>query len=464
MDLADYARLMRRHWRLIVIAALVGGLLAAAYSFTRPKVYASTATGFVSSGPSASPAEASVGDSLAKSRATSYVDVAKSRGTAQGVAQRLRSSESPESLIDKVEVSQPTDTVLIKVKAEGKDPAVARTLANAWIAELSKQVQSIEQSGTTGLRVVPLESAGLPTEPVTPRPLRDIPLGIGVGTVLGLGLAMMRSRLDRRVRDQDTIRRQFGVPVVGSIPESKALDRSRNANKSLALPVGQRPGRGDKQGTVEASASSEALLRLRTNLRYMDVDNPPRVIVVTSPAASDGKSTVASNLACAVAATGQPTVLIDADLRRPVVAQGFGLIEGAGLTDILVGRADVQDVLQPAPQDKHLSVLGAGNTPPNPSEVLGSNAMRSLIKELSADAFVIIDAPPVLPVTDAAVLSTVADGALIVVSAGKTIDSQLQHAISSITEVNGRVLGIVLNKVSRRDTATYYGYKADDYA
>ncbi|WP_052591303.1 polysaccharide biosynthesis tyrosine autokinase [Luteipulveratus mongoliensis] len=456
MELTDYLRILRRHWRVVLLAALVGGLVAAAYTLTRPKVYAATATGFVSSGSSTSAAEASVGDTLAKSRATSYVDVAKSRGTAAGVARRIGTTQSPDALVGKVSVRQPEDTVLIKVTVKASSPAEARATANAWITELAHQVQLIERSGTNGLRVVPLESAQLPASPTSPVPKRDIPIGIVVGSILGLTVAVGRSQLDRRVRDQDEIRRQFGVPVIASIPGHKALDRGRGT--LFPVLIGER-----RSGSGDRAIASEALLKLRTNLRYMDVDNPPRVVVVTSPAAGDGKSTVASNLASALGASGQQTVLVDADLRRPVVAEGFGLVEGAGLTDVLVGRVDVQEVLQEAPHAQNLWILASGNTPPNPSEILGSRAMQTLVEKLSSTAFVIIDAPPVLPVTDAAVLSTIADGALVVVSSGRTVDTQLQHAIDAITEVNGRVLGIVLNRVAKRDSATYYGYRREQY-
>ena len=192
----------------------------------------------------------------------------------------------------------------------------------------------------------------------------------------------------------------------------------------------------------------------------MDIDNPPRVIVVTSPQQGDGKSTIAANLAAAVAVSGQPIVLVDADLRRPSIAESFGLVEGAGLTDVLVGRVETEDVLQQDAQHPNLSILAAGAIPPNPSEMLGSQVMHNLLRQLAQDAIVIVDAPPLLPVTDAAVLTAVADGAFVVVSTGKTLDTELESALGHLETVNGRALGVIFNRVARRDSAGgyYTGY------
>jgi len=196
----------------------------------------------------------------------------------------------------------------------------------------------------------------------------------------------------------------------------------------------------------------------------MDVDNPPRAIVVTSPVPSDGKSTIACNLATTLAAGGKPVVLIDGDLRRSTVAKTMGLPGGAGLSDVLSGRAEIADVLQRTPRHDNLFVLTAGSTPPNPSEVLGSERMRRLIDDLADHATVIIDAPPLLPVTDGAVLTHQADGALVVVSLGKTTYDLLEKSLDTISKAGGRALGVVLNKAPIKgvDSSAYsYEYRRD---
>jgi capsular exopolysaccharide synthesis family protein len=199
----------------------------------------------------------------------------------------------------------------------------------------------------------------------------------------------------------------------------------------------------------------------------MDVDHPPRAIVITSPQQGDGKSTIASNLALAIALSGQPVTLVDCDLRRPNVAKTLGLDDTVGLTDVLAGRLALADALQEHEEFPGLTVLTAGSRPPNPSELLGSQAMRTVIDTLSRHGMVILDAPPLLPVTDAAVVAHSADGALIAVSAGRTLDRDLEAAVEHLERVHARPLGVILNRVSRRNVGagsyTQYTYAPETY-
>jgi capsular exopolysaccharide synthesis family protein len=174
---------------------------------------------------------------------------------------------------------------------------------------------------------------------------------------------------------------------------------------------------------------------------------------------SEGQSTVTANLAVTMAAAGENVVVVDGDLRRPTLVDVFDLVPGVGVTDVLSGAARLEDVLQRWGALPNLAVLGSGRVPPNPSELLGSKAMESLLQTLAEDAIVLIDAPPLLPVTDAAVLSRVSDGAIIVVRTGKTTQDQLGKSLGNLQKVRGRILGSVLNYVpmSGRDAYSYYG-------
>lgn len=197
----------------------------------------------------------------------------------------------------------------------------------------------------------------------------------------------------------------------------------------------------------EAHAYSEALRELRTNLTYVDVDSPARIIVVTSAVPVEGKSSMAANLAIAIASTGRQTILIDADLRRPVVTDVFGLPGGAGLTDVLSRHAELEGVLQPYGPVPSLYILGAGRIPPNPSELLGSRAMRSLLEDLGTESLILIDAPPLLPVSDAAVLGSFADGVIVTVKASATSIDEVEKALGNLSKVDAHALGLVLNQV-----------------
>ena len=305
------------------------------------------------------------------------------------------------------------------------------------------------------MSVISRESASVPSSPTFP----DVQTAIIVGGVLGLGFgiafAMIRTAADRRIRNAEDTEKKSGVAVVGTIPWVPAFD---GGNRLVDSAASNSTG---KNGTF---AVSEALRALRTNLQFMDVDHPPKTIVVTSPLPGDGKSTVACNLALTLAAAGATVVLVDGDLRRSMVAKTMGLPGGAGLSDVLAGRAALAEVLQRTPKSSNLLVLTAGSVPPNPSEVLGSERMHTLIADLTKHATVIIDAPPLLPVTDGAVLAHQADGALVVVTMGKTTYDLLDKALDTLRKARGRALGIVLNKAPTRgaDANTYsYDYRRD---
>ncbi|HPU13634.1 MAG TPA: polysaccharide biosynthesis tyrosine autokinase [Aeromicrobium sp.] len=460
MELNDYLRILRNHWLGVVVIVLACVSLAGLYNLTQPQVFAANAKGFVSAGGSSSePALSSVSDSLAKSRAKSYIDLATSRATAQTVINDLGLNESPASLIGRISAEQPADTVSIDITARAPSPREAQELADAWVSALQEQVEKIENpdgKNESPIRIVPVEAAARPTAPVSPNVTRNLAIGLGAGVLLGFAYALVRSQLDRRIRSTSAVEKEFGVSVVGTIPKAPVLKHGTGEPAQLAVVSGN--SRGQDQ------SAAEAFRKLRTNLQFMSVDDPPRVIVVTSPKPSDGKSTVTANLAAAIAASGSPVILIDGDLRRPTVATSFGLVEGAGLTDVLIGRVGIDEVLQPHAELPGLSVLAAGGIPPNPSELLGSQTMGRLLTELSERAIVLVDAPPLLPVTDGAVLTAMADGAFVVISAGRTLDTELAASLEYLGNVNGQVLGIVFNGVTARDvyaSGYYYSQNTD---
>ena len=354
--------------------------------------------------------------------------------------------------MSRISVTQPRDTVLLKITANASTPAEAQKLADAWVRALATQVESIEnpkgadQAGVP--QVLPIEAAALPTSPVSPRTNLNLALGVLLGMMLALGYALLRHSVDRKLRTKEDIEEKFGISVVGSVPIAGVLKHDEGERAQIAV--------DEEEANAANGPASEAFRKLRTNLMYMNVDNPPRVVVVTSPLSGDGKSTVAANLAAAIESSGQDVVLVDGDLRRPSVATWFGLVEGVGLTDVLAGRISVDEALQTTPAHPHMRILGAGAIPPNPSELLGSQSMRQLLQKLAADAMVVIDAPPLLPVTDAAVLSAHSDGAFVVVSAGKTLDTQLATALDHLAAVDARALGVILNRISRREAGSGY--------
>jgi capsular exopolysaccharide synthesis family protein len=461
-DLRQYMSVVRHYWRGIVAILLSAVLLAFGWTLLQPRIYQASSSGLVVAAGGENITMALAGDNLAKSKATSYKSIALTVPVARRVIEELDLSTDANALLDDVSVTVPTNTAEIRIDATSTDPETAQDLANAWVAALAEQAADIEAVAPSGskaskaepaVQIAPLGRAVLPTAPISPNTKLALALGGVVGLALGLGYALLRNHLDRRIRSVEAIER-LGATVVGTIP----LDSRLTAGRSV-VETG-----GTDHGDRESHAFTEALRELRTNLSYTDVDNPPRVIAVTSSVPGEGKSSVTSNLAVAIAATGRRTILIDGDLRRPVLTELFGLPSGAGLTDVLSGGADIDDVLQPYGPVPDLFLLGAGRIPPNPSELLGSKAMRSLLADLSRDAVVLIDAPPLLPVTDAAILAKIGDGALVAIKAGSTTVDELGRALDNLRRVEGRILGTILNQVPTRGAgASQYGYYGQYY-
>jgi capsular exopolysaccharide synthesis family protein len=458
MELRSYLPILRAHWIAMALLVLVGGLMAFGWAALQPKVFTADASGFVTAGSNADTGNALVGDNLAQSKVKSYIDVGSSRAVAQFAIDDLGLSDvQPEELVGRIDVTNPADTVLLKVSATGPTPTDARDLAEAWLRGIAQQIQVLENpaqdpaAGTGVVQLVPLDSAVLPSSPTSPNTRLAIVVGLIVGLVLAVAYAAIRHTFDRRIRSVEAVERETGLAVIGSIPVDK---RFTDDDRLVSM-----EGATDYSNQADDDvAVAEALREVRTNLQFMDVDHPPRVIVVTSPLPGDGKSTTIANLAIALAAGGQRVVLVDADLRRPTVSRTFNLVDGAGLTDVLAARSSISDVLQPWGTSGRLAILAAGKTPPNPSELLGSERMHALLAELSEHAIVLIDAPPLIPVTDAAILTHNTDGALIVASMGKTSFEGLNKALQNLSRANGRALGIILNRVPRRGAGSMYGY------
>lgn len=449
MDLSFVIRALGARWKGVLLILVIGVGATVGFTLQLPKVYQANADGFVSTNTASSGAEASINDSLAKSRAPSYVTIATSRATAEKAAEELGYTADPASLIGNISVEQPEGTVLIRIFAKSSTPREAQRLADAWVRALADQVEEVEAPGsqTSPIKVVPIESAALPGGPISPNIRNNVAVGTLLSLMLALAYALLLARLDRRLRVASEIEREFKVSVMGMVPQFKGDTKERSVVLGSALEGG------------DGWTASEAFRRLRTNVAYMDVDNPPRIILVTSPNQAEGKSTVAMNLAAAIAASQQPVVLLDADLRRPTAATSLGLDDAVGLTGVLIGQIELRDALQPHPVHANLQVLAAGSIPPNPSELLASRSMGSVLTDLAKDYIVVIDAPPVLPVTDASVLVRHADGAIVVVSYGQTIDGELRDTLSQLDNVQGRVLGVVLNRIPRSGSSYYYrGY------
>lgn len=463
MTLEDLWKLTRRQFVVIGACALAGLLLGFAWMALQPKEYTATAGGYVTAGGGQSIGESYSAQTLAQQKATAYVTLFTNRRVAQSVIEELDLDTTPQELVTRISATVPPDGVTINVTATGSRPEAARDIADTVVTAAAAEAKRMEESGPTRsavgsdgetrevasqaqVLIQPNESAILPTSPSSPDPARVLPIGLLIGLLIGYGVAAVRHYNDTKVRHTDDVEEVTGTGVLGLLPMSLDLGSER----------------GDIRRT-KTFHEREALRKLRTNLRFVDIDHQPRSIVITSAKQGEGKSTVAANLATVLAESGEQVVLIDADLRRSAVARAFDLDGSVGLSQVLARTASLDDALQPC-ETPGLEILAAGEIPPNPSELLGSQRMGQLIDQLAEQSFVILDAPPLLPVTDGALLTRSADGAVLVIAAGKTHKEEVERAAASLAAVNGKVLGAVLNMVSTRkvDRIRYgdveYGY------
>ncbi|MFQ5648571.1 MAG: GumC family protein [bacterium] len=317
----------------------------------------------------------------------------------------------------------------------------------------------ITQAGQIG-KVRILDDPVMPTAPISPKKRLNMILGIFVSLGLGVGLTFLREYLDITVRRIEDIE-ALGMPVLAAIPEINTPARD---NYSLP-PNGRTNGKAaDARIRLVThfkpkSPVSEAYRTLRTNLQFSDAKRQLRSILVTSPGPGEGKSTTAANLAIAISLQGTRTIIVDADLRRPVTHRIFGLEKSRGLTNVLVGNLSLEEAVQPS-QIQNLDILTSGILPPNPAELMGSERMADLIRNVKSKyEIVLFDSPPLIAVTDAAVLSKQVDGVLLVVNSGQTHRDALIRGVELLQNVNARILGVLLNGVSRENTyGSYYYY------
>lgn len=308
------------------------------------------------------------------------------------------------------------------------------------------QLARIAESADGGtVRII--DEATTPTFAISPNRRRAFFMSLVMGLVLGVGLAVLLDRIDDSVRSPTELSESYALPVLGLIP---------------AIGTGELPA-GDATGLSRIvthadprSPVAEAYRSLRTNLAFARMQRGLRSLLLTSPGPADGKSTTVANLAITFAQQGQRTLLVDGDLRRAVLDKTFGVPRAPGLTDVIIGEAKLDEAVHET-QVPNLFVLTSGQLPPNPSELLGSNAMRDILGQMeSRFDMVLFDSPPLLAVTDAAVLSTIVDGTVLIARMGSTQRRALWRAASQLRAVSANVMGGVLNDL-RAETSSYYG-------
>jgi capsular exopolysaccharide synthesis family protein len=340
-----------------------------------------------------------------------------------------------------------------------------------------REAQIAEAVDDGAVRVV--DPAALPTVPIVPRPFLNLLLGALLGVLLSFAAVTLRERLDHTVHTKEEVEAITGAAVLALIPRIGQEDAAKYFQRwlhirrnSVARSNGVAPAgdRGNRLLLKDAqSVASEAFRKLRTNITFARPDSPPRVLIFTSPAAGDGKSTSVMNLAIALVQQGQRVIVLDADMRRGGLHRMLNAYQNPGLSEILVGQVEFEGAVQSLMLESFgtVDMLATGIVPPNPAELLASPRFRALVESLRPryDA-VLIDSPPINLVTDAAIIGRETDGVVVVARAGKTTRGELAHAMDQLRQVQVPVTGTVLNDYNAKRDAGYnapyvYGYSHD---
>lgn len=432
MDVHEYVKVLKKNWILVLLSTVLGLGAGAGFSlFVTPKYESTTQMYFAVRSEYGGTGELVSGTDYATQILNSYVDVIQTGSVLGPVIEGLQLDMTADELSLHVWAEVPPNSVLMNITAQSPSPEQAAAIATAVSDSFTDLVRDQLQPGVVlsddPVNLTVTQPALVPEDPVSPNVLVNLLVGLALGLALGYGIALLLKVTDTRLYSSRDVKQLTEKAVIGEISVIPGLKKDR-------LIVNSRPW----------SASAESFRALRTNLQFLRINAQKHSYVITSPKPSEGKTTTTLNLALAIAQTGARVAVVEGDLRMPKFGDYLGIEGSGGLTDVLIGKADLDDVLQR--WGKHeLYVLPAGRVPPNPSELLGSSEMQATVKQLEGEFdYVLIDAPPTLAVTDAAVLGKRTAGLLMIVSSGSTTQQELEAALSAAENAGTKVLGVVM--------------------
>ncbi len=448
MTLRSFLGLIRDRWKLIIAVIMLAGVASWVLTARMTPRYSSSLTFYVSAQVSSSNViQAYQADLLSQQKVQSFASLLDGPMLATNVVRALGLQITPSELQSEISAQAVPQTVLLTATVTSDSPEQAQAIARGLGTLFPRQVNRLERPANGSESTVVVRVVAEPSfsdSPVAPRPLRNVGIAVALGLLAGLALAAGLRSLDTSIKSAEQASKSLGdKPVLGVIPYDPVA-RSQ-------------PVLSDSQLT---SPRMEAFRKLRLNLQFVEIDRPRKVLLFTSALPNDGKSTTVCNLAIVLSSIGKRVVVVECDLRRPQVGGYLGLPNGAGLTDVLLGRASVIDVIQNWGENE-LDILTSGVLPPNPGDLLGSRRMAELLEELrSRYDLVLLDMPPVLPFADTVAAAPYCDGAIVLARYGKTRTEQLRRVAESLAAVDTPVLAGVLAMTPRRREAGYgYGYR-----
>ncbi|GAB6858983.1 tyrosine-protein kinase domain-containing protein [Microbacterium xylanilyticum] len=454
MEFPSLVRTLRRQLVLVIASTVVGLSSGLLISLATPQRFEASTDVYISaqSSAQASTADRTQASAYTRQAVESYRMLITSSLVLQPVIDDLRLPTTVPALAPTVRATTALNSLVITISVTApvavQSARIANAIADSFRTVVEQGLEKPSASATYQIRVIPVQSALVPIKPVAPNLPLSLTVGAFAGLAVGIALALLRSRLDTRVHTRDELEAALGLPVLAAT----TFDPSAS-QRTLVLAAEPR------------SSRSEPYRVLRTNVMFFVPPDRPGVFAVTSSSPGEGKSTLTANLALSFTEAGHRVALLDADMRKPRVAANFGVNGDVGLSDVLAGRININDALQRW-KTSTLFVLPAGAIPPNPAELLGSKAMEDLIEQLTA-AFdiVLVDTPPVLPVTDAVVISRVCTGVILAAASRGVAAARIAESADKIDAAGGRVIGAVLTKQPMRgvDRNPYaaYGHAED---
>ncbi|MGQ0468132.1 MAG: polysaccharide biosynthesis tyrosine autokinase [Sporichthyaceae bacterium] len=440
MNVREYLAIARERWIVVFLGLALGLGAGGAVALGSTPQYEAGSKFFISArgvGPEVD--QAYQGSLLSEQKMKSYVDLATDRRVRDQVAAQLGSPVAP----GVIKAAAKPETVVLTVTATDPSPRRAQAIANLASTAFAELVTEVERSegGESSVIARQINEAKVPQAPVWPKQKTAVALGLFIGLMLGMALAVARHLLDRTVKSSAALADLVGAPVLGVAPWDQHV-------KSRPLIVHDQP----------RAPLAEAIRLLRTNLDFVDLDHTNKLIAVTSAVPNEGKTTTACNLAIALAQAGNRVLLVEADLRWPRAAAAMGMENAVGLTTVLTGQADLDAAIQPWAGGL-LDFLGAGALPPNPSELLASAQMATVLDELNERYdVVILDSAPTLPVADGVALAAHCHGVVFVSRHGWARAEEIKAAVENLRRLSVPIFGMVFSMAPRSKRSDVYGY------
>jgi len=442
MTLQDYVDSLRKHWLVIVALTILGAGAAFGYARTLPPEYSSTAAVMLVPQRGDSTNELVQGTSYVQSLVQTYAVLASSPLVLSPVIDELDLEGTPTQLAKRVSVVNTLNTVVIEISVTDSSAEQAQRITEAITDSLIEAVPTVSPSDADNQPAVRLETiapARMPQAPIGPNTRLITLIGAAIGLALAVTYALFRRVLGTRITERSDIAAVTDAPVIGEIVAW------RRSYTILSTMLRSRDSR-----------SAESFRGLAANLKYVAVDRDLRVVMMTSSAPHEGKSSVSIGLATALAEPGHRVLVIDADLRRSSIAAQLQLEGSVGVTSVLVGDATFEEAVQHS-ESMNIDIIAGGATAPNPGQLITSHRLRELVEEArDRYEYVIIDSAPALVVSDALLLADLADGVLVVARSGRTRRKQIISVLDTLKSTHKDVVGIVLNAVKRKERGPYY--------